>query len=1203
MKKTLQLKQRAQSAFLSQFRLERRVLMLANPVQGVPALRVGFDKDGHSVLIKTWPRNKAVDDSDLREIWRNEMRQLHRLAGYRGVADYIVELRTSALDDEGYHLVLSPGQRRPLEVHLFENDPPRRLNPESVSGRRLIWANLLRAARGLEILHSQGLLHRNLTTWSILTACDDDADFQLTGFEWSMRITGQQSPPGNIPSSFRDTAHSFTRDWQQLGDIAVRLLNVPIDRIRNHAIPNHDVAGHLTADEVRLIRELTQIFPTDRVDGRVVAEQIAKIITTLTALQQNQDPTFHLVLPLGANGPLAAVIREASGRLIETSDEVAQREFIENDLSTPIAMSIRVSGESNRFKLVIRGEHLTYYLEDFKRGKRGKDKAPSNWEMAYCSSTNNQAPQAGSIIRYVPLSAGALTFVRLVDARDRTYRIRGRVTSWTILRHQLKPSIDVPPPEKLLLKSFVLTQMLDYLFAASDMFPVSVSEYSGDSDLEDEGRVRIAVRPRLDIGRDELSKALGLKKPPAIRLVEALTGDQVTDDRRTGWVLTDSPAVGDRSETATEWQFEAEKEVDNGERIYVFSGDRLPSLAGDKFLIPRDSAGRDAQLRRRMKSFEALADHRELSNMLVDPRTRVYESHETAIADAGFQELDSSKQAAFRAAVETLPLFLIQGPPGVGKTRLVRELVRQVLTKDKSVRFLLSAQSNYAVDHLLNEIETILQAAGGPDVLVVRCMSRDQREKEKDAETPFDVRQQTKLLLTDLLRSDLLGQASFSLQQRAVQVAASYGIKGPGKTEGVLPDSAKVARKAIEQLVLRSANLVFATTNSSDLARLIEERAQFDWVIIEEAAKATGAELVSPLLLSSRRLMIGDHKQLPPFNAERIADLLEHPRIVKKALEVGDRLIGRAFRDRTVEEIFADIAPTKEDKLSELSSEAIRNFSLFEALIEDEFAHQRRGGTAKAIAAPLTKQHRMHPAIAKIVSVAFYNKELLTDEDCEKRFQKDRSPVYSRDVTRLPDRPVVWVDMPWVQSTSGMKLGETFPRFINYEERNAVEAVLSLLAARSDSSKKPILAILSPYSRQVNLLGRMVQSKWRKLKNLKNFRSASKQENFCNTVDAFQGSEADCVVISLVRNNHHGSIHAAMGFLADARRMNVLMSRAKWKLVIVGSLDFLKNVDRMAKSQFDQHQIEFLGKILTAVESVGSGATIVPVHKLLGLKR
>lgn len=1196
--KTLRLKQRPQTRFLSQYTLERRALVVADPARGIPALRAGTDNDGHSVLIKTWPRNKDVDDSDLREIWRNELRQLHRLAGHRGVSDYIAPLRTSAFDDEGYHLVLSSEHRRPLEFHLGEDGAPHRLNPASVPGRRLIWANLLRVARGLDVLHSLGLLHRNLTTWSILTTGDDEPDFQLTGFEWSMRISAQDTVTPTGHAIRHEGAHSFLRDWQQLGEVAIRLLGIADDMIRDTAVANQNVAAHLNAAEVQLIRQLTQIFPSERVDGQMFGDQVASILTTLTALQQNQDPAFHLVLPLGAEGPLATVIRNTSGLSIEMDDVKAQQEFIENDLSRPIAMSVKSGNQGDRAKLVLRGERLTYKLEDFHRGK-GKTKTPSKWELAYCASVSLQAPPMGAIIKQVLLSGGALTFMRLADARDETHRLRGRVTSWAILRQQLSVSADTPAPERLLLKSLVLTQMLEYLFAASDVFPVSVSEDIDDRDLEGEARVRIVVRPRQDVDRDELSKALELKKPPAIRLVEALTGDRTVDERQT-WILTDSRGLGDNSVTATEWQFEAEKQIESGERIYIFSGDRRPSLGRQQFLIPGESAGRDAQLRRRMKSFTALAEHRELSRMLVDPRSRLQDSHETVVADEGFAQLDSSKQAAFKAAVETLPLFMIQGPPGVGKTRLVSELVRQVLTNDKSHRLLLSAQSNYAVDHLLAEIEETLGTEANKEALIIRCAARDRKE----AETRFDVGQQTRTLLKDFLRSQLYSQASISLRERTANVALSYGLSVPGKSLDPESEPGKVARRSLEHLVLGAANLVFATTNSSDLARLIEERSQFDWAIIEEAAKATGTELISPLLLSPRRLMIGDHKQLPPFDADRLLDLFKRPEAVKKALAVGDPLIGRTLRDRVVEEVFADVSPTDGEKLSDLCDEAFRNFSLFQSLIENEFDRQQRGGSGKPIAAPLTKQHRMHPAIAKIVSAAFYDGDLLTDEAREKTFLTNPSPVGSLDTRRLPDDPVVWIDMPWVQRTLGMKNGERFPRFLNHEERSAVEAVLSFLTASRGATKKPTLAILSPYSRQVALIAHLVQSQGRKLKHLQAFRSASKQPHFCNTVDSFQGSEADCVVISLVRNNPHGSIHAALGFLADPRRMNVLMSRAKWRLIVVGSLDFLRNVDRLPKSAEDQRQTAFLGKLLGAIDAgqVDGSVRVVPVKTLLGSK-
>ncbi|WP_163540586.1 AAA domain-containing protein, partial [Klebsiella pneumoniae] len=67
---------------------------------------------------------------------------------------------------------------------------------------------------------------------------------------------------------------------------------------------------------------------------------------------------------------------------------------------------------------------------------------------------------------------------------------------------------------------------------------------------------------------------------------------------------------------------------------------------------------------------------------------------------------------------------------------------------------------------------------------------------------------------------------------------------------------------------------VFSTSASADIERLIDESAQFDWAIIEEAAKATGPDLIAPLSLSGRRLFIGDHNQLPPFDTERMTSIL-----------------------------------------------------------------------------------------------------------------------------------------------------------------------------------------------------------------------------------------------------------------------------------------------------------------------------------------
>lgn len=84
---------------------------------------------------------------------------------------------------------LDPGQTSPLEIFRRAANKPAILGqPRLLRNRRRLWANALRAAQALELLHSQGVIHRNIDPWAIVTAFSDQPDFRLTGFEWSMRI-------------------------------------------------------------------------------------------------------------------------------------------------------------------------------------------------------------------------------------------------------------------------------------------------------------------------------------------------------------------------------------------------------------------------------------------------------------------------------------------------------------------------------------------------------------------------------------------------------------------------------------------------------------------------------------------------------------------------------------------------------------------------------------------------------------------------------------------------------------------------------------------------------------------------------------------------------------------------------------------------------------------------------------------------------
>lgn len=1156
---TLSLKGKAASEFLKPYKLERKALKVGDRAKGVPTLRYGTDNDGNPVIVRSWPRSIDVDDSDLREIWRSETRHLRRLAGYPGASNYIAELRDSGVDDLGFYLVLSVGQRVPLRKILEESQRP----PRSVEERRLLWKNLLRIAKGLEILHLQGLLHRNLSTWAILSANDSEPDYQLTGFEWSMRIVEHDTTVQKRKSNNVSGEHSFTTDWTHFGAVVCEVLSLPNGKLFDRNVPSHTVIEGVSAEEIKLVRELMQIFPIDYLDGKVVADKIERIITTLSAATRSESPSFQLVVRIGQNTPLATQIRNASNKTVEINDFDAQEAFIKLDLMTPTAMLIE-QGEEQR--LVLRGEHLTYKLTDFKRGPA---RIPSNWGLAYCDFAEPQAPLASSIVSQISVVTNAISITNHLHANQKA-GTRSRPTPWTTLLEQLRPEDSSPASQITLRKSLMLAQVVDYLIAASEIFPIELVPSERPLHGFDD-QIKIEIRPKPDKQREALSESMGLKSPSK-RLRELLN-----DDRYARWTITDASTIGERSNNSTEWQFEK-----NGtnENHYIFSGERSIPQASRHFLVPLDSDGRDQQLKRRMKSFAALAQHSELCSMLTDPRIRILATHETAIDDNGFQSLDSSKRQAMTEAIETFPLYMIQGPPGVGKTRLVKEIVRQTLEKEPTTRILLSAQSNHAVDHLLREIQDIVDNDAGSGAVVVRCLPKDKR----DDDAAFSINTQARSILGSLTKSNLFSDASDALKSRINGLAVSFGLQSQASSAST--QKIEVARKAFEQLVLHSANLVFATTNSSDLERLLDERNQFDWTIIEEAGKATGGELITPLLLSARRLMIGDHRQLPPFGSEQVLALLTNPSRVMKAIEAADDLIGWQLRDETVEQILKDGTDNRPDRSKEfplLCEEASRNFLLFETLVETEFERMRNTARRPNIASRLNRQHRMHPEIAKVISHSFYGDLLETDSDAIDRFNRSPNPIVLSPDSILPDGRFIWINTPWVQSTMGQKSGEIYPRYTNNGEVDTVEQILR--GVRSISPGKASLAILSPYGRQVALLSRMMARHINgSLRHIHEFKSPSGDSIFAHTVDSFQGNEADLVIVSLVRNNNHGSVGGALGFLSSPNRMNVLLSRARHKLVVVGSLEFLRNILALPKPEQVSHDLEFLRLMIECVD-------------------
>lgn len=180
----------------------------------------------------------------------------------------------------------------------------------------------------------------------------------------------------------------------------------------------------------------------------------------------------------------------------------------------------------------------------------------------------------------------------------------------------------------------------------------------------------------------------------------------------------------------------------------------------------------------------------------------------------------------------------------------------------------------------------------------------------------------------------------------------------------------------------------------------------------------------------------------------------------------------------------------------------------------------------------LTVQYRMNEQIMRFSSNWFYDGRVESAPEVKYRGILDY------------DNPITWIDT----SESDAKeefVGESFGRINKTEAELTLEALknyFTKIGRQRIADEHIDVGVISPYRAQVQLLRRMV----RKAEFFKPYRGCIT----VNTVDGFQGQERDIIVISLVRSNDDGQI----GFLSDLRRMNVAITRARMKLIIVGSV-------------------------------------------------
>ncbi|MBK7309529.1 MAG: AAA family ATPase [Sphingobacteriaceae bacterium] len=182
----------------------------------------------------------------------------------------------------------------------------------------------------------------------------------------------------------------------------------------------------------------------------------------------------------------------------------------------------------------------------------------------------------------------------------------------------------------------------------------------------------------------------------------------------------------------------------------------------------------------------------------------------------------------------------------------------------------------------------------------------------------------------------------------------------------------------------------------------------------------------------------------------------------------------------------------------------------------------------------LDKQYRMHEAIMAFSNLTFYENKLVADNSVAKaKLINDENDVCNRTIEFVDTAGCGFNEVQNPESLS----------FSNKQEGDLLFKHLKLVLesyAQYKEADKISVGIISPYKEQVE---------WMKEEHTSYEMNLEKVNHFSiKTIDGFQGEERDIIYISLVRSNDNQEI----GFLSDLRRMNVALTRAKKKLVVIG---------------------------------------------------
>ncbi|MFS3135664.1 DEAD/DEAH box helicase [Gluconacetobacter sacchari] len=1108
-------------------------------------LRFGVGvEDGERYLLRLFKKTGTPLDEDLSRLIARGLRRIRRVLSSRRSRDLLVEVREIVEDRDEFAIVmLDPGS--PIAGSSRATRARQSLFL-SGTGRKTFWRNITRVAEALAVCHDAGIVHGAISEHAIFSHGDDREDYRLGGYEACVHI-GDGDLGGTGHPLRQSGAISFRQDWMDLGRTAATILGV-----------TSDGGPSLLAIERRMVDRLINPPQYQLFDGSVVLRELAELTDELERVGTGSEGEFVLY---PSQQVMQSDLPQLTSGSIAAGDTQAVLQFVEEDLlgSDVRAVvtgrdTVKIVTDLATYGVRIVDDRIGMLVKADKR--RPVDRIYDAVELKHRLYLSRNRRSSEERVR--KLGPGAMRWAELSGQGQSSSAARD-VASWYAL---------------------IVLEAFTWLREQFRLYPVEILPAAPDDEAS-----LVWLLPSEEADGDQRRQRIGLR--PA---ADALKRELRHDDGRTEWTVTRSGSLAGGRERLPDLRYLGSGEY-KGRQAFAFTSSQA-IVAGERYFVrPRRDTGFERAIRRRLQNIVAARSNVELLRALDDPAQVALDDALREIAAPGDPpaDLDETKKLAWASIAAGKSINIVVGPPGVGKTYLISNLVRSILKTTHDARVLISAQNHETLVQMEDELKKNLPAETS---IVVRV------ERSGVDEKTSVLREASVAILRSTSDIQVADAAILASQRRQIKQTLD-------PVDDAERETADRVFRDTDNLLLRSSDVTLATASSYVIEEMIADGDQFDWVIVEEAARANGAELVGALLLGNRRVMIGDHKQLSPFD---VVDRQKFyaPAVATELLRDAKEQIS-AISDLPPEvETTLELIKSDQTLLPDVLATAARLEEAFRSIAEREGDREKTSGRPSSIANILLEQSRMHPAICELVSNTFYNKSLISSERVKKRPQTVMADA------GFPTAPIVVLDLP---ALSVVKK-QSFEQQVKRSYRNATEATALLVAlkklrpTRDKDGRLPTLVVLSPYLAQVDHFERLLKHEIDPdAGTLFGFESPRKNGKFVYTSDSFQGGEADVVIASLVRNNMLVGTRA-LGFMKNPQRMNVLLSRARQKLVLATSRQFIADAVSGVDPDRRGGELEFLRTMLgeigrltqTEFDGVGTGAAVVEVDERGGLR-